>query len=173
MTQTHWSQADSTPDFETIKEVIGRPMEILLVEDSLTSARLLMGVLKQQQLQHRLTWLTDGDEALEFLWRRGKFAKAPRPDLVLLDLGLPGKDGREILAALRRDEQLRSLPVVVMTASTDETDRMQSLSLEVEAYLIKPIDVKNFSKLLVGLKSFWQNDQVQPMLNGLYDLPGI
>lgn len=173
MTQSHWPQADSTPDFETIKEVIGRPMEILLIEDSLTSARLLMGVLKKQQLQHRLTWLTDGDEAVEFLWRRGKFSKAPRPDLVLLDLGLPGKDGREILAELRRDEQLRSLPVVVMTASTDETDRMQSLSLEVEAYLIKPIDLKNFSKLLVGLKSYWQNDQVQPMANGLYDLPGL
>ncbi|MEX0726348.1 MAG: response regulator [Planctomycetaceae bacterium] len=173
MPHQNWSQADSTPDFEVVKEVIGRPMELLLIEDSLTSARLLMGVLKQQQLQHRLTWLTDGDEAVEFLWRRGKFSKAPRPDLVLLDLGLPGKDGREILAELRRDEQLHALPVVVMTASTDETDRMQSLSLEVEAYLVKPIDVKNFSKLLIGLKSFWQNDQVQPLVNGLYDLPGI
>ena len=173
MPQPHWTQADSVPDFEAVKDVIGRPMEILLIEDSLTSARLLMGVLKKQQLQHRLTWLTDGDEAVEFLWRRGIFSKAPRPDLVLLDLGLPGKDGRDILAKLRQDEQLRTIPVVVMTASTDDSDRMQSLSLEVEAYLIKPIDVKNFNKLLIGLKSFWQNDQVQPMLNGIYDLPRI
>ncbi|MDA0835480.1 MAG: response regulator [Planctomycetota bacterium] len=173
MSHQHWTQADSTPDYEVIKEVIGRPMELLLIEDSLTSARLLMGVLKKQKLQHRLTWLTDGNEATEFLWRRGKFCKAPRPDLVMLDLGLPGKDGREILTELRQDEELRSLPVVVMTSSTDETDRMRSLSLEVEAYLIKPIDVKNFGKLLIGLKNFWQNDQVQPMLNGLYELPGI
>ncbi|MFN0195748.1 MAG: response regulator [Planctomycetaceae bacterium] len=170
MPQQPWSQTDSTCEAEFLKDVIGRPMEILLIEDSLTSARLLMGVLKPLKLQHRLTWLTDGNDASDFLWRRGKYGKAPRPDLVLLDLGLPGKDGREILAELRGDDELKTLPVVVMTASTDEADRIRSLSLEVEAYLVKPIHIDNFTRLLIGLKRFWQNDQVQPILNGRYDL---
>ena len=94
-------------------------MEILLVEDSLTSARLTMGTLKKGAFEHRLTWLSDGNDAVEFLFRRGKYAQAPRPDLILLDLGLPGKDGREVLTEIRACDELNGIPVVVMTASTD------------------------------------------------------
>ena len=100
-------------------ETVGRLMEILLIEDSLTFARLAIGALKNGQVQHRLTWLTDGAEAWEFLKRRGPYVNAPRPDLLLLDLKLPGLDGTEVLARLRADSGLKTLPVIVMTGEGD------------------------------------------------------
>ena len=109
---------------------VGRPMEILLVEDSLTSARVTIGALKRGRVQHRLTWLTDGAEAVEFVLRRGKFARAPRPDLILLDLELPGRDGREVLAEIKADLSLRSIPVVVLTGSTADEDVETTRRLE-------------------------------------------
>ena len=87
-------------------ETVGRPMEILLVEDSLMFARIAIGALTQGQIQHRLTWLSDGLEALHFLQREGNFALAPRPDLLLLDLKLPGMDGQELLESVRSDDHL-------------------------------------------------------------------
>ena len=107
-------------------ETVGRPMEILLVEDSLTAARLAIGALKKAPVPHRLTWLTDGEEAAEFVYRRGRFTRAPRPDLILLDLTLPKKDGRELLAEIKSDEDLQTIPVVVLTSSTDEEDVAQT-----------------------------------------------
>ena len=94
---------------------IGRPMEILMVEDSLMFARVTMAALKGGNVKHRMTWLTDGVSASDFLFRRGRFKRAPRPDLLLLDLCLPKKDGRELLAEIKSDDDLRSIPVVVMT----------------------------------------------------------
>lgn len=141
---------------------IGRPMEILLVEDSLTAARVTMGALRHGQIKHRLTWLSDGNEALEFLFRRGKFSRAPRPDLLLLDLGLPGRDGREVLAELRADEDLRTIPVVVMTASTDEQDLAHSEQLAVECYLTKPVDLEKFLFVVNELRRFWHADMILP-----------
>lgn len=143
-------------------ENIGRPMEILLVEDSLTSGRVTLGALKNGGIKHRLTWITDGQEACDFLFRRGKFLHAPRPDLVLLDLGLPGKDGREVLLELRADEQLRTVPVVVMTASTDESDAAASQQLAVECYLTKPVDLEKFLFVVAELRRFWQEDMILP-----------
>jgi two-component system, chemotaxis family, response regulator Rcp1 len=141
---------------------VGRPMEILLVEDSLMSARLTMGALRKGQTPHRLTWLSDGDEALEFLHRRGKYRHAPRPDLLLLDLGLPGRDGRAVLTEIRADESLKDLPVVVLTASTDEEDRTQSERLQVESYLTKPVDLEQFQNVVAQLSRFWKADMIVP-----------
>ena len=143
-------------------ETIGRPMEILMVEDSLTSARLTMGALRKGQVQHRLTWLTDGVEALEFVYRRGKFARAPRPDLILLDLGLPKKDGREVLDEIKSDFDLKDIPIVVMTASTDEDDKARSEILHVESYLTKPVNLEKFLGVVRDLSRFWRDDMIVP-----------
>ncbi|MEZ6068092.1 MAG: response regulator [Planctomycetaceae bacterium] len=101
-------------------ETVGRPMEILLVEDSLPAARITMAALKRGGIVHRLTWLSDGAEAVRFIHREGEFARAPRPDLILLDLMLPGRDGREILADLRQLDDLKNTPVVIMTGTSSE-----------------------------------------------------
>lgn len=139
---------------------VGRPMEILLVEDSLTSARLTIGALKKGNFEHRLTWISDGSDAVEFLFRRGKYSRAPRPDLILLDLGLPGKDGREVLAEIKQREDLRQVPVVVMTASTDQEDVARTQQLHVESYLVKPVDLEKFLALVQELKQFWLHEEL-------------
>jgi CheY-like chemotaxis protein len=144
------------------RETVGRPMEILLVEDSVPAAKLAISALKKGQFEYRLTWLRDGQEASQFLQHAGIFAQAPRPDLILLDLGLPGKDGRELLAEAKADEQLRQIPIVVLTASTDQTDIVRSENLNVEAYLIKPVDLEKFLELVQKLKRFWKEDMVVP-----------
>ena len=133
-------------------ETVGRPMEILLVEDSLTFARLAIGALKKGGVQHRLTWLTDGAEAWEFLQQHGAFANAPRPDLLLLDLKLPGLDGNELLSRLRAHEKLRTMPVVVMTG---EGDAFATSQLPVEAVLTKPLDFGKFLDIVQKLSHFW------------------
>lgn len=143
-------------------EAIGRPMEILFVEDSLVSARLTMGFLKKGNIQHRLTWLTDGEEALSFLYRKGKYARAPRPDLILLDLGLPKKDGREVLVEIKANEDLKQIPVVVLTGSTSAEDMSNSEKLHVEAYLTKPVDLDKFLWLVKELKDFWMAGVILP-----------
>lgn len=137
-------------------------MEILLVEDSLSSARLTMGALRKGGVQHRLSWLRDGQQALDFLYREGRFARAPRPDLILLDLGLPVKDGREVLAEIKDDLDLKGIPVVVMTASTDPVDIEKSELLQVESYLTKPVDMPKFLHVVRELSRFWHEDMILP-----------
>lgn len=144
------------------RETVGRAMEILLVEDSVPAAKLAMGGVKRGDFEHRLTWLRDGQEASDFLHQTGLFAQAPQPDLILLDLGLPGKDGRELLREIRADEQLKDIPVVILTASTDQTDIVRSENLKVEGYLIKPLDLEKFLKLVRKLKRFWKEDMIVP-----------
>lgn len=143
-------------------DAVGRPMEILLVEDSPVSARLTMGALRQGNVQHRMTWLTDGQEALEFVHQAGRFAKAPRPDLILLDLGLPGRDGREVLAELKGDEGYQRIPVVVLTASTAEEDVEAAEKLCIEGYMTKPVDMEQFLNLIRQLKNFWHAEVILP-----------
>ncbi len=137
-------------------------MEILLVEDSLVDVRLTIGALTNGQIKHRLTMCFDGEEAIEFLHRRGRFARAPRPDLVLLDLLLPKKDGHEVLAEIRANDSLRSIPVVVMTASTDPDDKEAAEKLQVEAYIEKPMNLDKFLSVVKELKRFWLNDVLLP-----------
>ena len=141
-------------------ETVGRPMEILLVEDSLTFARLAIGALKNGRVQHRLTWLTDGAEAWQFLQREGVYSQAPRPDLLLLDLMLPGLNGTELLARLRADPSLRELPVIVMTGGGDLFGVNE---LPVEAFLTKPLAFDKFIEIVRQLSAFWQADMVVPV----------
>ena len=144
------------------RETVGRPMEILLIEDSLTAARLAMGTLKNGGIEHRLTWHRTGEDGLAFLKREGPYAQAPRPDLVLLDLRLPGIDGEEVLADLRGNEATRDMAVVVMTASCDEDEEVRIRELEVQAYLRKPVELSKFLSVVEELKHFWRADMILP-----------
>lgn len=143
-------------------DTVGRPMEILLVEDSLVAAKLTMGALRNGQVQHRMTWLTDGGEALNFVHQKGIYAKAPRPDLILLDLGLPGRDGRDVLAEIKADPELKKIPVVVLTASTSEEDLTAAQKLHVDGYMNKPVNMDQFLQLVKQLKDFWHAGIILP-----------
>ena len=146
-------------------ESVGRPMEILLVEDSLFYARFTIEALKRGGIQHRLTLIFDGEEAMEFLRREGKFASAPRPDLVLLDLKLPKKNGLEVLEELRSDFDLQSIPVVVMTSSESRGDMQECERLGVESYITKPVDLQKFLAVVKELKTCWRDDLLLPVLD--------
>ena len=133
------------------RELVGRPMEILLIEDNFTDAALTIRALERGQVRHRLTLVRDGAEALEFLRRQGRFARAPRPDLILLDLNLPRIDGRELLSDLKSDDDLSSIPVVIMTGSEDYEDELRSQRLNVEGYVTKPVDMPKFLSIVKEL----------------------
>ena len=138
-----------------IRRYGSRPMEILLVEDNLADAGLTIQALKNIQMQHRLTLTVDGVEAMLFLRQQGIFHRAPRPDLVLLDLGLAKKDGREVLAEIRADENLKSIPVVILTASVRDTDYLKSQLMGVDAYLVKPVNMTDFLNVIRQLRGRW------------------
>ena len=144
------------------EEVVGRPMEILLVEDSLVDARLTIEALRRGGIKHRLTIIRDGQEAMEFLHQQGHFARAPRPDLILLDLQLPKKDGRDVLAEVKADLDLQSIPVVILSASQAHEDLLRSELLRVEGYMVKPIDLVKFVQLVRQLKDYWHADVILP-----------
>ena len=139
-------------------------MEILLIEDNLADACSTIVALKEGKIQHRLTLIRDGVEAMEFLYQEGKFARAPQPDLILLDLDLPYKDGREVLKEIKTDFNLQKIAVVIMTASRDDQDRLQSELLHVDSFITKPIDLEKFLSLVKHLrrKSLLQ-DVILPM----------
>ena len=141
---------------------VGRPMELLLVEDSLVAGRLASGAIRQCGFEHRLTWLRDGQDAVDFLSQAGRFSKAPRPDLVLLDLVLPSCSGRQVLELIRQSSPLATLPVVIMTGEAGEEDEAACRSLQVEAYLQKPLDVPKFMHLMEELRHHWQADMILP-----------
>ena len=144
---------------------VGRPMEILLVEDSLMDARVTINALREGLTQHRLTLIRDGEEALEFLRQEGRFARAPRPDLVLLDLMLPKKSGIELLDELRQDFELKEIPVVVLTDSEAEEDKVKCQMLQVDAFITKPVNIEKFLKVVRLLKRFWLNDVILPSID--------
>lgn len=146
----------------TSRELVGRPMEILLIEDNFTDAALTIRALERGGVRHRLTLVRDGAEALEFLRREGRFARAPRPDLILLDLNLPRIDGRELLADLKSDDDLSLIPVVIMTGSQDYEDELRSQRLNVEGYVTKPIDMPKFLSIVKELKDYWMSDVILP-----------
>jgi CheY-like chemotaxis protein len=121
------------------------PIEILLIEDNAGDARLAREALREARVNNRLTWLADGVEALAYLRQECNYAGARRPDLILLDLNIPRKDGREVLAAIKSDAQLRRIPVVILTSSREERDIVDSYRLGVNSYITKPVD---FERLL-------------------------
>ncbi len=144
------------------QETVGRMMEILLVEDSLVDACATIGALRHSQVKHRLTLVRDGEEALDFLKREGRFARVPRPDLILLDLQMPKKDGFELLTEIRADAELAAIPVVVLTASNDEADRTRSqlLDVDVDCYLTKPVNLEKFVAVVRQMKHYWFTDLI-------------
>ena len=145
-----------------MSETIGRPMEILLVEDSLFQTRLTIEAMKRGNFRHRLTTIPDGQQALDFLFRRGIFRQAPRPDLILLDLRLPKMDGLDVLAEIKGDEEIRSIPVVIMTSSEDNQDRILCESHQIEAYMTKPVNLKKFLSVVNQLRHCWHEDMILP-----------
>ncbi len=141
---------------------IGRPMEILLVEDSLLDARLTINALKKGTLQHRLTLILDGQEAMEFLMRQGRFAQAPLPDLILLDLLLPKLGGIEVLSQVKSQPELKDIPIVILTAAEDEDLRQEVESYGVEHFIRKPVNFHNFLQVVLELKNHWHQDLILP-----------
>ena len=133
----------------------GRPIEILLVEDNPGDVRLTVEGLNEGKVRNHLHVTRDGVEALAFLRREGEFSNAVRPDLILLDLNLPRKDGREVLQDLKSDPMLRTIPVVVLTTSRSEQDVLRSYELQANCYITKPVDLEQFITVVKSIEDFW------------------
>ena len=133
----------------------GRPVQILLVEDNPGDVGLTLEALKEATLPNKLTVVKNGADALSLLRRQGQYAGAARPDLILLDLNLPRKDGREVLADIKEDEDLKRIPVVILTVSNDEADILKSYNLHANCYITKPIDLGQFIKVVKSIEDFW------------------
>jgi len=131
------------------------PVEILLVEDNPGDVRLTREALKEGKVYSNLHWAKDGVEALEFLRRQGKFADVPRPDIILLDLNLPRKDGREVLFEIKNDDDLKRIPVVILTTSKAEEDVLRSYELHANCYVTKPVDLEKFIVVVQSIDRFW------------------
>ncbi len=132
-----------------------RSIEILLAEDNPGDVRLTREALKENKVQNNLHVASDGVEAMEFLRKIGRHANAPTPDLVLLDLNMPRKDGREVLAEIKADAHLRKIPVVILTTSEAESDVLKSYDLHANCYITKPIDLNRFIEVVKSIQEFW------------------
>jgi len=133
----------------------GEPIEILLVEDESTDAKRTKDALKNGRVGNRITHVEDGVEAMAYLRREGEYATAPRPDLILLDLNMPRMNGRDVLAEVKEDPDLRRIPVVMMTASAQEKDIIAAYDLHVNCYVVKPVDVDQFIGAVKSIEDFW------------------
>lgn len=131
------------------------PVEILLVEDSPADVRLTREALKEEKLHINLNVVGDGVEAMKYLRKEGKYSKAIKPDLILLDLNLPKKDGREVLKELKSDDNLRVIPTVILTISKAEEDLVKTYNLHANCYITKPLDLNQFSHVVKSIKDFW------------------
>ena len=132
-----------------------QPLEVLLVEDSPGDVRLTQEALKDAKVHINLRVARDGIDAMAFLMREGEYAKAPRPDLILLDLNLPRKDGREVLKEIKENPALKSIPVVVLTTSASDADILRSYLLHANCYITKPVDLDGFLTVVKSIDSFW------------------
>ena len=136
-------------------EETGRNIEILLVEDNPGDVRLAQEAFKDAKVHNVMYTVGDGEEAMAFLRREGKYSEVGRPDLILLDLNLPKKDGREVLAEIKTDERLKLIPVVILTVSKDEEDILKTYNLHANCYITKPIDFEQFMKVVKSIEEFW------------------
>lgn len=132
-----------------------RPIEILMVEDNPGDVRLTQEALKDAKVSNTLHVVEDGVAALEFLYRHGTYSDAPRPDLILLDLNLPKKNGREVLEEVKQDTRLKTIPVVILTTSQAEEDILRAYSLHANCYITKPVDFVQFIKIVRSIEDFW------------------
>lgn len=130
-------------------------VEILMVEDNPADVRLTREAFKDAKVLNHMNVVVDGEEAMAFLRQEGKYADAPRPELILLDLNLPKKDGREVLAEIKKDPELKRIPIVVLTTSDDEKDVFKAYDLHVNAYVKKPVDLHQFMKVVEAVEDFW------------------
>ena len=138
-----------------MKTFKGESIDILLVEDSEGDARLAKEAMKDSKIRNTLYHVIDGEEALAFLRRDGRYADVPRPDLILLDLNLPKKDGRQVLKEIKEDKNLKQIPVVVLTLSSADEDIFRSYNLHANCYITKPIDLDQFMKVVQSIENFW------------------
>ena len=138
-----------------LSQPIVKLVDILLVEDNPGDSRLAQELLKDAKVRNNVSLVQDGTEAMAFLRKEGKYADAPRPDVILLDLNLPKKDGREVLAEIKTDEDLKRIPVVIMTVSEDEEDILKTYNLHANCYITKPIDLDQFIKMVKTIEDFW------------------
>lgn len=132
-----------------------RPIEILMVEDNPGDVRLTVEALKEGKVRNNFHTVADGEEALAFLRRQGPYAEVPRPDLVLLDLNLPKKNGREVLEEIKHDPDLKRIPVVILTVSQAEQDILKSYNLHANCYITKPVDLDHFLEVVRSIENFW------------------
>jgi chemotaxis family two-component system response regulator Rcp1 len=135
--------------------VFSRPIEILLVEDEPGDVRLTVEALRDTRMRNRIHTVEDGVEALDFLHRRPPYADAPRPDLILLDLNLPRKSGREVLGEIKADPVLRMIPVIVLTTSNAQDDVQRSYDLHANCFISKPMDWHEFNTVVKSIEEFW------------------
>jgi len=138
-----------------MNSVQGKPINILLVEDNEPDVVLTQEAFKDAKIANSLYVVEDGVEALNFLRRRGKHADVPRPDLILLDLNLPKKDGRAVLEEIKADPLLTSIPVVILTTSSDERDVIRAYTSHANCYIVKPVDFLQFMKIVKTIEGFW------------------
>lgn len=138
-----------------VTKSLPRHIEILLVEDSPADILLTREAFRQNKIVNTLHVVEDGIQAMDFLYKRGAYASAPRPDLILLDLNLPRKNGREVLAEIKADQDLRSIPVVVLTTSNADEDILRAYNLNANCYVVKPVGFDNFMKAMQSIRHFW------------------
>lgn len=135
--------------------VLGGGIKILLVEDNPGDVRLTKEALKEAKVQNQLYVVEDGVAAMDFLQKNGEYADVERPDLILLDLNLPKKDGREVLEEIKQDSELKRIPVVVLTTSQAEEDILKSYNLHANCYVTKPVDLDQFINIVKSIEDFW------------------
>lgn len=134
---------------------ISKPIDILLIEDNPGDARLAKEALMDSKIKNNLYIAIDGVDAINFLYKKGNYKEVPRPDLILLDLNLPKKDGREVLEEIKNDENLKRIPVVILTTSRAEEDIIKTYNLHANCYITKPIDFEQFIKVVKSIEDFW------------------
>jgi CheY-like chemotaxis protein len=135
--------------------ILGKPVEILLVEDNVGDVGLIEEVFEEAKIRNNIHVAENGEEALRYLRGKGKFSGSPRPDIIILDLNLPKKDGREVLREIKEDSNLKNIPIIVLTTSTAEKDILRAYELHANAYVTKPLDFDQFMNVIGSIVNFW------------------